>query len=97
MKKHPPLNESALYRKCDPQLIPFADTGEIAVSNVIFGQRRALDAIELLTGRTAGDVENPGKKGSENLNYLVARRLEEFSLLRRQFKGTKGKKGRKRR
>jgi lon-related putative ATP-dependent protease len=63
----------------------------------VYAAKTVDDAIELLTGRTAGDVENPGKKGSENLNYLVARRLEEFSLLRRQFKGTKGKKGRRRR
>ncbi|GAB4428775.1 MAG: ATP-binding protein [Turneriella sp.] len=63
----------------------------------VYAVKTVDDAIELLTGRTAGDVENPGKKGSENLNYLVARRLEEFSLLRRQFKGGKRKKGRKQR
>jgi len=53
--------------------------------------------MQLLTGRTAGDVETPGKRGSENLNYLVARRLEIFSRLCRQFKvSMRTKKNKKR-
>lgn len=44
-----------------------------------------------------GDVETPGTHGRENLNYLVACRLEEFSQLRRQFKVNKGKKKHKKR
>ncbi|HMV34597.1 MAG TPA: ATP-binding protein [Turneriella sp.] len=63
----------------------------------VYAVKTVDDAIELLTGRTAGRVESPGKKGSENLNYLVARRLQEFSLLRRQLKGSPGKKNRKKR
>lgn len=50
------------------------------------------DAIELLTGRPAGATDLAGKKGVENVNYLVARRLAELSQLRRSFKNAKKKK-----
>ncbi len=50
------------------------------------------DALELLTGRPAGSTDTVGKKGTENVNYLVARRLAELSQLRRSFKSGKKKK-----
>jgi len=50
------------------------------------------DAIELLTGRPAGVTDMAGKKGAQNVNYLVARRLAELSQLRRSFKNAKKKK-----
>ncbi|MFZ5630212.1 MAG: Lon protease family protein [Spirochaetota bacterium] len=66
MKKHLPLTASSLYRKCDPQLIPFANTGEVTVSNEIFGQKRALDAIEFGTSidRAGYNIFVLGENGS---------------------------------
>ncbi|HNL10675.1 MAG TPA: ATP-binding protein, partial [Turneriella sp.] len=66
MPKHQPLSESALYRKCDPELIPFANTGEVAVSNEIFGQKRALDAIAFGTSidRAGYNIFVLGENGS---------------------------------
>lgn len=58
----------------------------------VYAVKSVDEALELLTGRSAGAVAVAGKKGAENVNYLVARRLAEMSQLRRSFKSAKKKR-----
>jgi lon-related putative ATP-dependent protease len=47
------LPASELYRRCDPELLPFATTAELADLDVPIGQDRALAALELGVGMSA--------------------------------------------
>lgn len=58
----------------------------------VYAVKTVDDAISLLTGREAGEPDAPGKKGAENLNFLVARRLAQLTAIRRAESQPPGKK-----
>jgi lon-related putative ATP-dependent protease len=50
-----PLDAQSLYRRCDPSLLPFQTTAELAATTEVVGQARAVEAV-----RFGIDIQRPG-------------------------------------
>ena len=55
MDKHLPLAPEALYRNCDPELLPFKTTESLEPFTGFFGQDRAIEAMAFGIG-----MQRPG-------------------------------------
>ena len=55
MDKHTALAPEALYRTCEPELLPFRTTETLESFTGFFGQERALEATEFGVG-----MQRPG-------------------------------------
>jgi lon-related putative ATP-dependent protease len=53
----------------------------------VYAVRNVDEAVEILTGVPAGEPSDEGEVPEGSINYLVARRLVELSMLRQQFAG----------
>ena len=67
-----PLPAEALYRRCDPAIFPFETTADLAQPDGVFGQDRALRALEFGVAMR-GDGYNLfvlGRPGSRQLEIV---------------------------
>jgi len=78
MKPGEPLQPEELYRKSDPESIPFTTTAELEAPTEFFGQRRALDAVRFGVGigREGYNIFALGPSGTGR-HFLVQQLLEQ--------------------
>ncbi len=78
MKPGEPLQPEELYRKSDPESIPFKTTAELEAPTEFFGQRRALDAVRFGVGigREGYNIFALGPSGTGR-HFLVQQLLEQ--------------------
>jgi lon-related putative ATP-dependent protease len=78
MKPGEPLRAEELYRKSDPESVPFTTTADLVVATEFFGQRRALDAVRFGVGieREGYNIFALGPSGTGR-HFLVEQLLEQ--------------------
>lgn len=78
MDKHKPLPVTALYKTCDPDLLPFRTTETLENFSGFFGQERAIEAMEFGVG-----MRRPGY----NLFVMGNPHTGRFSFAMENLKG----------
>jgi hypothetical protein len=83
MQARTSLSADQLCRRCDLDKFQFATTAEGRFH--IYPVENIDQAMEMLTGVAAGEPDAKGMLPPDCVNYRVAARLIEFSLIRQSF------------
>jgi predicted ATP-dependent protease len=76
-----PLPASALYRRCDPERLPFTTTAELQPLDQPLGQERAMAALRFAIGMRSGgfNLFALGPEGTGKISLILASLLEAAS------------------